>query len=357
MRAAVLKSTEDVIPAEKEIRDFLRRGYIQCQARRNGSGDIENVGREQWGGLRLCSLEGRDIAVPVNSEADPLPLARSLTDYLSGSVPASDTPAVWVDLEFCAEQAMRLWPLLESNEFSESPNARVRAQGGRHADLPRPARLSLHDTIGYVAERCGHDLIKAGKAVFYALGDEALIAHANVLNKYRTLGSFGHLDDDPQPVPVQVWAGYPWPWFERRAVLPRGNPQYREHTPEGRDIGPVFDSPTIGTVDIDAWLGGGVRPNPDPMGDKHQAQKHPRAAYAGPLAEWMARKGVALLRRMTPSDVASDFKAYCETERPRLLRLLPKRLRSLEPAIERIRMEMEAVTAAADGKKTDDKGQ
>ena len=88
MRAAVLKSTEDVIPAEKEIRDFLRRGYIQCQARRNGSGDIENVGREQWGGLRFYSFEGRDVAVPVNAEVDRLQ-CRSLADYLSGSVPAN----------------------------------------------------------------------------------------------------------------------------------------------------------------------------------------------------------------------------------------------------------------------------
>jgi hypothetical protein len=117
VKAAVLRANVVMIPALKEIHGFLRSGDIQCQARRNGSGDIENVGREQWGGLRIRSFgglrirsfEGRDIAVPVTSEADRLQ-PRSLADYLSGSVPANDTPTVWVDPVFSAEQATKLWP-------------------------------------------------------------------------------------------------------------------------------------------------------------------------------------------------------------------------------------------------------
>jgi hypothetical protein len=136
MRAAVLKSTEDVIPAEKEIRDFLRRGYIQCQARRNGSGDIENIGREQWGGLRFYSFEGRDVAVPVNAEVDRLQQCRSLADYLSGSVPANDTPTVWVDPVFPAEQAMRLWGPIESSVVdSGNPSSEL---GVRTEEAPAP---------------------------------------------------------------------------------------------------------------------------------------------------------------------------------------------------------------------------
>jgi hypothetical protein len=114
LTAAFVRANRLVIPAMKKIRESLRRGDIQCQARRNGSGDIENVGREQWGGLRLCSFEGRDIAVPVNSVADSL-LLRSLHDYLSVGVPANETPTVWVDLVFSAEQAMKRWPPNENS--------------------------------------------------------------------------------------------------------------------------------------------------------------------------------------------------------------------------------------------------
>jgi hypothetical protein len=121
-------------------------------------------------------------------------------------------------------------------------------------DLPQPARRSLHDAIGYVADRCKCDMVMAGKHVFYALGEGALIAHANVLNRYRTPGSFGDFDDGVHPVPAQLWEGVQWWEFERRAVHPRGNPQYREHAADGRDIGPVFKNPTLATADIGRWL-------------------------------------------------------------------------------------------------------
>jgi hypothetical protein len=110
LAAAVVRADRFVIPAKNEIYDRLREAKIYAQARRNGSGDIETIGPEQWGGLRFCSLEGRDIALPVDPERSPYPLACSLAAYLSGSVPAGDTPTVWVDPVFSAEEAMRLWP-------------------------------------------------------------------------------------------------------------------------------------------------------------------------------------------------------------------------------------------------------
>jgi hypothetical protein len=155
--------------------------------------------------------------------------------------------------------------------------------------LPRPDRLSLHDAIGYVAERCECELIKAGKAVLAALGGEALVASANVLVRGRHYmpGIYDasdsawpprRVDAGIQPVPSKLWAGYPWPWFERRAVLPRGNPQYREHRADGRDIGPVYDNPTIATADIDRWLDGDARRRSTGTG-----RKGPRGPQPGTL--------------------------------------------------------------------------
>jgi hypothetical protein len=135
LTAAVVRAGMSVIPAMKEIREFLRSGDLQCQARRNGSGDIENVGREQWGGLRPCSFEGRDFAVPVNSVADSL-LPRSLPDYLSGGVPANETPTVWVDLVFSAEQAMRRWRPNENSVVD--PGSLFGELGVRSEESPVP---------------------------------------------------------------------------------------------------------------------------------------------------------------------------------------------------------------------------
>jgi hypothetical protein len=52
----------------------------------------------------------------------------------------------------------------------------------------------------------------------------------------------------------KLWAGYPWPDFRRRAVLPHGNPMYRERIADGRQVGPVYSDPTIAIAEIDAWL-------------------------------------------------------------------------------------------------------
>ncbi len=95
----------------------------------------------------------------------------------------------------------------------------------------------------------------------------------------------------------------------------------------------------------------GATQNPDPAGERQ------RAPYRGALAEWMARKGIRVLRRMTPLDIASDFKGYCETQQRKLLPLLPLRLRSMEGTIRRIINEMEAADTDADANKTPGKGQ
>src|SRR5215471_8059859 len=131
--------------------------------------------------------------------------------------------------------------------------------------LPRPERLSLHDAINYVAERCQSETEKAGKAVLAALSEGALAASANVLVSDRSylpgvvagplpVGPPRRVDAGTGPVPPELWAGYPWPDFLRRAVLPRGNPMYRKQTADGHGVGPVYSDPMIATTDIDGWL-------------------------------------------------------------------------------------------------------
>jgi hypothetical protein len=61
-----------------------------------------------------------------------------------------------------------------------------------------------------------------------------------------------------------------------------------------------------------------------------------RGAYRGALDSWMAKQNLSVLQRMEPAGIAREFKAYCDQELPGLIRLLPKRLRSMEGAIERI---------------------
>jgi hypothetical protein len=130
--------------------------------------------------------------------------------------------------------------------------------------LPRPQRLSLHDAVNYVAERCRCETQKAGKAVLAGLSEGALVASANVLVSDRSYmpsivnalpdGPPRRVDAGIQSAPSNLWAEYRWPDFLRRAVLPRGNPMYRERTADGGQVGPVYSHPTIATADIDAWL-------------------------------------------------------------------------------------------------------
>lgn len=109
-KAAILRAHREIIPAWEEIYGALRRGDLDSWARPNGSGDLTRIGPIQWAGLRIRSLDGHDIAVPVDSEQNPLPLPRTLADYLSRSVPATSTPTVWPDPLLSAEKVMQLWP-------------------------------------------------------------------------------------------------------------------------------------------------------------------------------------------------------------------------------------------------------
>lgn len=131
--------------------------------------------------------------------------------------------------------------------------------------LPRPARLSLHDAVRFVAERCECTLIEAGKAALAAVGEGKLVASANVLVPDRSympgvddgatpVGPPRRVDAGVQQVPTKVWISYPWASFEKRALHPHGNAMFREHRADDSEIGRVYVNPTIATADIDRWL-------------------------------------------------------------------------------------------------------
>ena len=123
-------------------------------------------------------------------------------------------------------------------------------------DLPKPTRLVLHDAIRYIARQCNTDLAEAGRAILYALVEGRLIASANVLERDRSpgIGAATWVDCGVHPAPATLWVDCSGPEFEKRALHPRGNPQYRHRASDGTRIGPVFVTPTIATADIDHWL-------------------------------------------------------------------------------------------------------
>jgi hypothetical protein len=148
--AAIVRTELFIIPAEEEIRSAWRRGEIDGWARRNGSGDIVKIEPIQWAGLRFRALEGHDIAVPVDSEQEPLPLPRPLADYLYGSVPATSTPTVWPDPLFPAKQVMRQWPpcaapkdLVTQTRHDETPIPAPGAGSVAHLDHTQPTANDL----------------------------------------------------------------------------------------------------------------------------------------------------------------------------------------------------------------------
>jgi hypothetical protein len=120
---AVVKAEMEIIPAQKRIYSALRRGELDGWARPNGSGAIVRIEPIQWTGLRFRLVLGRDIAIPIDSEFNPLPLPRPLSDYVTGLVPPHSTPTVWPDPLFSGEQATRLWPTGEPVAAGNSPPA------------------------------------------------------------------------------------------------------------------------------------------------------------------------------------------------------------------------------------------
>jgi hypothetical protein len=142
-RLAVFRAERFLYPAQNEIYGFLRRGKIDGLARRNGSGEKVIIESFLWAGLRFHSLDGHDIAVPVDGEREPLPLPHPLTDYLSGSVSTTTTPTVWPDPEFPVEQAMILWPPLPAGTcltgFGSTEGGLIEGvQGGPQSATLRP---------------------------------------------------------------------------------------------------------------------------------------------------------------------------------------------------------------------------
>src|SRR4029077_8219343 len=74
VREQVLRSLTVVLPAMDSVYTQARIGTLQGLARRNGTGDLEQIPPHQWAGLRLCSFDGHDLAIPVNIDQTPLPL-------------------------------------------------------------------------------------------------------------------------------------------------------------------------------------------------------------------------------------------------------------------------------------------
>ena len=133
MAMAVVTAEMAIIPAQKEIYSSLRRGALAAWARPNGSGDIVQISSMQWAALRFRSQDGRDIAIPVDSEHRSL-LRRALPDYLDGSVPPTSSPTACPDPLFSAEQAMSLWPARRPNA-TVHPDATDRPEHGEWGPL------------------------------------------------------------------------------------------------------------------------------------------------------------------------------------------------------------------------------
>ena len=109
--------------------------------------------------------------------------------------------------------------------------------------------------------------------------------------------------------------------------------EYFRRDPEGRCGLAVL------STELDRWRRGLSRtierliPSEDNRIDNHNSR---RGAYRGALDLWMAKQNLLVLQKMEPAAIACEFKAYCDRELPELKSLLPKRLRSMENAIERI---------------------
>jgi hypothetical protein len=125
-RKAVPRS-QRVIEAKAEIYRNLRRGKLNARARRNGTGDIEEIAPEQWLSLKFQSWNGHDLAVPIDIEQNTLH-TRPPADYLTCRVPIDTRPVVWPDPYFMANQVMELWPSGKTNQESVGMAEQVKAR-------------------------------------------------------------------------------------------------------------------------------------------------------------------------------------------------------------------------------------
>jgi hypothetical protein len=109
---------------------------------------------------------------------------------------------------------------------------------------------------------------------------------------------------------------------------------YFEHDPEGR-LGFAVLTQELDRRRLAA--SGTANPVTTPSGDKRIGDaSRRRGAYRGALDSWMAKQDLPILQKMGPAGIAGEFKSYCDEELPKLITLLPKRIRSMEGEIERI---------------------
>jgi hypothetical protein len=145
-RTVVLRS-QRVIAKRNAIYQALRRGQLEARARRNGTGDVETIARDQWLSLIFRSWDGHDLAVPINIGQDALKLPRALEDYLEGNVPSEMLPAVWPDPHFIASQVLQAWPRHKPTEVAFGVDALPRSAGDPvfSEAAERPAGVSDND--------------------------------------------------------------------------------------------------------------------------------------------------------------------------------------------------------------------
>jgi hypothetical protein len=131
---AVIRAELRVIPARHEIHDALRQGRFEARSRRNGRGDLVTIESDQWLLLKIDSIAGHDLAVPVDLNQKPLPLQYSLDDYLAARVPIDATPTLWPDPLFRANQTEDLWPDNKAHSANQASETTPAARPGTASD-------------------------------------------------------------------------------------------------------------------------------------------------------------------------------------------------------------------------------
>jgi hypothetical protein len=144
------------IPARREIYDALKQGELEARSRRNGRGDLVVIERDQWLSLKLYSVGGHELALPVDINGQQLPLPNSFDDYLAACVPIDATPTVWPDPLFGGDQAKKRWPAAKQRP----------AQGGREPsqsqDQPYNPPMQASELITKVSLASGHEQLVGG---------------------------------------------------------------------------------------------------------------------------------------------------------------------------------------------------
>ena len=106
--------------------------------------------------LKFYSIEGHELALPVDINGQQLPLPNSFDDYLAACVPIDATPTVWPEPLFRADQAKKRWPAAKQQP----------AQGGREPsrsqDQPYNPPMQASELVTKVSLTSGHELLVGG---------------------------------------------------------------------------------------------------------------------------------------------------------------------------------------------------